>query len=42
MSDNTYQMIKFPVNDFREFTGQPRNNYYQIKKLVSVNNSNEK
>lgn len=33
-SDSTYQIVKFPVNDFLEFTGQPRNNYYQIKKLV--------
>ena len=30
----TYRIFQFPVNDFLEFTGQPRNNYYQIKKLV--------
>ena len=34
MSDTTYQIVEFLVNDFLEFTGKPRNNYYQIKKLV--------
>lgn len=33
MSGNTYQIVEFSVNDFLEFTGKPRNNYYQIKKL---------
>ena len=42
MGDNTYQIIKFPVNDFLEFTGQPRNNYYQIKKLVKFLKSLQK
>lgn len=34
MGDKTYRIFQFRVNDFLEFTGQPRNNYYQIKKLV--------
>lgn len=34
MSDTTYQIVEFLVNDFLEFTGKPQNNYYQIKKLV--------
>ena len=34
MGDNTYRIVKFPVNNFLEFTGRPKNNYYQIKKLV--------
>ena len=34
MSDTTYRIVEFSVNDFLEFTGKPRNNYYQIKKLV--------
>nr|ULD15948.1 hypothetical protein [Cylindrotheca closterium] len=34
MSDTTYRIVEFSVNDFLKFTGKPRNNYYQIKKLV--------
>ena len=34
MGDKNYKIFKFPVNHFLEFTGQPKNNYYQIKKLV--------
>ena len=34
MGDKNYKILKFPVNQFIKFTGQPKNNYYQIKKLV--------
>lgn len=33
-SNRTYRIVEFSVNDFLEFTGKPRNHYYQIKKLV--------
>jgi len=29
-------MIRLHVNHFLEFVGKPKNNYYQIKKLVKV------
>ena len=34
MGDRTYQIFQFPVNHFLEFIGKPKNNHYQIKKLV--------
>ena len=34
MGDQRYQVFQFPVNHFLEFIGKPRNNYYQIKKLI--------
>lgn len=34
MSDTTYRIMEFSVNNFLEFTGKPRNNSYQTKKLV--------
>lgn len=32
--DKTYKKFKFPVNHFLEFIGKPKNNHYQIKKLI--------
>jgi hypothetical protein len=34
IGDRTYQTFRFRVNHFLEFIGKPRNNYYQMKKLV--------
>ena len=34
MGDKTYKIFKFPVNHFLGFIGQPKNNHYQIKKLI--------
>ena len=34
MGDRTYQIVEFPVNNFLEFIGKPRDNHYQIKKFV--------
>ena len=34
MGDKTYKILKFPVNHFLEFIGKPKNNHYQIKKLI--------
>lgn len=34
MGDKTYKIFKFPVNHFLEFIGKPKNNHYQIKKLI--------
>ena len=42
MGDKNYKIFKFPVNQFLEFTGQPKNNYYQIKKLVEFLKSLQK
>lgn len=42
MGDRTYKIFQFPVNQFLEFTGQPKNNYYQIKKLVEFLKSLQK
>ena len=30
----TYQTFQFQVNHFLEFIGKPKNNHYQIRKLV--------
>ena len=42
MGDKNYNIFKFPVNYFLEFTGKPKNNYYQIKKLVEFFKSLQK
>lgn len=42
MGDRTYRLFKFAVNRFLEFTGESRNNYYQIKKLVGFLQSLQK
>ena len=34
MVDQDYHTFQFPVNHFLEFIGKPKNNHYQIKKLV--------
>jgi hypothetical protein len=34
IGDRTYQTFQFRVNHFLEFIGKPRNNHYQIRKLV--------
>ena len=34
IGDRTYQTFQFRVNNFLEFLGKPRNNHYQIRKLV--------
>ena len=34
MGDRTYVIFQFPVNSFLEFVGKPKNNHYQVKKLV--------
>lgn len=34
MGNKTYKIFKFPVNHFLEFIGKPKNNNYQIKKLI--------
>jgi len=34
MADRIYQIVEFLVNHFLEFIGKPRDNHYQIKKLV--------
>ena len=34
LMDLTYKTFEFPVNNFLEFIGKPKNNHYQIKKLV--------
>lgn len=34
MGDQDYRIFQFPVNHFLEFIGKPKNNHYQIKKLV--------
>jgi hypothetical protein len=34
MGDPIYQTFQFPVNHFLKFIGKPKNNRYQIKKLV--------
>lgn len=34
VGDLTYMTFQFPVNSFLEFIGKPKNNYYQVKKLV--------
>lgn len=34
MGDRTYQIVEFSMNNFLEFIGKPRDNRYQIKKLV--------
>jgi hypothetical protein len=34
MGDRTYKIFQFPVNSFLEFIGKPKNNHYQVKKLV--------
>ncbi len=34
MGDRTYRVFKFPVNHFLEFIAKPKNNHYQIRKLV--------
>ena len=35
IGDRSYRTFKFPVNSFLEFIGKPKNNYYQVKKLVT-------
>ena len=42
MANKTYWIFQFPVNDFLEFTGQPRKNSYQTKKLVEFLKSLQK
>jgi hypothetical protein len=34
MGDRDYNIFQFPVNNFLEFMGKPKNNHYQIKKLI--------
>ena len=34
MGTQDYRIFQFPVNNFLEFIGKPKNNHYQIKKLV--------
>ena len=34
IGDRTYQTFQFRVNHFLEFIGKPRDNHYQIRKLV--------
>jgi hypothetical protein len=34
MGDRTYQTFQFRVSHFLEFIGKPKNNHYQIRKLV--------
>ena len=34
IGERTYQTFRFRVNHFLEFIGKPKNNYYQMKKLV--------
>ena len=34
IGDRTYQTFQFRVNHFLEFIGKPKNNHYQIRKLV--------
>ena len=34
LGDRTYKTVQFPVNSFLEFLGKPKNNHYQVKKLV--------
>ena len=34
IGDRTYQTFQFRVNNFLEFIGKPRDNHYQIRKLV--------
>ena len=34
IGDLTYLTFQFPVNSFLEFIGKPKDNYYQLKKLV--------
>ena len=34
MGDQDYKTFQFPVNHFLEFIGKPKNNHYQIRKLV--------
>ena len=34
MGNQDYHIFQFPVNHFLEFIGKPKNNHYQIKKLV--------
>ena len=34
IGDRTYQTFEFQVNHFLEFIGKPKNNHYQIRKLV--------
>jgi len=34
MGDRTYQTFQFRVNHFLEFIGEPKNNHYQIRKLI--------
>lgn len=34
ISNQSYRIISFPVNQFLEFTGKEKTNYYQIRKLV--------
>ena len=34
VDDVTYTSFEFPVNDFLVFIGKPKNNHYQVKKLV--------
>ena len=34
LGDRTYKTFQFPVNSFLEFLGKPKNNHYQVKKLV--------
>lgn len=42
IGDKTYKILKFPVNHFLEFIGKPKNNHYQVKKLVKFLKSLQK
>lgn len=34
ISGQGYESFQFPANEFLEFIGQPKDNYYQLKKLI--------
>lgn len=42
IGDKTYKILKFLVNHFLEFIGKPKNNHYQVKKLVKFLKSLQK
>lgn len=42
IGDRAYKIFQFPVNNFLEFIGKPRNNHYQVKKLVKFLKSLQK
>lgn len=35
IGDQSYRTFKFSVSSFLEFIGKPKNNYYQVKKLIT-------